>query len=187
MSQFSKLSGNLPRSWETVRIHQLLETARKGTKKSADLQDAPPWKLLPTLKWTILSLLHMISTMHIHLLQWPAHLHSWSQVEVDLEQAGDGTAHSKRNEYMLSPVPVRYVKMECGYSSNKNQNFATHTVQTSHIRDVEDSYAEIPHISASLLLWCPVLKTSLLPNLHLKGTISFHMKNCYCYHETWHE
>lgn len=79
-------------------------------------------------------------------------LQSRIQVEVDLEQAGVGTGHSKRNEYMLSPVPVRYVKMECRYSSNKNQDFATHTVQTSHIRDVEDSYAEIPHISASLLL-----------------------------------
>lgn len=32
-------------------------------------------------------------------------LQSRIQVEVDLEQAGDGTAQSKRNEYMLSPVP----------------------------------------------------------------------------------
>lgn len=47
---------------------------------------------------------------------------------------------------------MRYVKLECEYSRDKNQNFATHTVQISHIRDVEDSYAEIPHISASLLL-----------------------------------
>ena len=63
----------------------------KGTKKCADLQDAPPWKRLPTLKWTILSLLHIISTMHIHLLQWPAHYNlefkwKWTWNRLGMEQ-----------------------------------------------------------------------------------------------------
>lgn len=85
-------------------------------------------------------------------------LQSWIQVEVDrlgMEQHKAREMITCYHQYL-----IRYVKIERKYSRDKNQDFATHTVQSPHIRDVEDSYAEIPHISASLLLWCPVLNSN---------------------------